>query len=344
MARKFTSAALALAFVAGASSAAYADMGLTPRTKAWINPGETWYVGLGVGVLVYDLPEFAHNDRTGSGDSVLDVSPNVLSAGPSGRIGYIFPSPPIGQNFRVEVSGAYITGDATDTEVKGGSGITVVAIDGSAAVTGSGAPFTTVATLKTEYDQYEIAARVLTDFPLAPDVTVTPSVAFFGGKAETTYFADEEITRIAGGFFEEFVNESTRTRRLGGELRGDLSFELAPNTTTLNLGVGVQVVNMRTKLKGNDCGDSGSGGGCDGALFLTTVTDTDTEWSYNAGLSAGVTQAVFPWMELTLAGIARFESDVPGIRNPTAANLAPASTKYDSAVHYGFYLVLTAQF
>lgn len=87
------------------------------------------------------------------------------------------------------------------------------------------------------------------------------------------------------------------------------------------------------------------GSPCNGGGGASTVRNFDHKTGYRVVMNAGVTYDS-GWFKLTIVGQGLWDSDVPGVRNPTrsfatSGATAPAQIVYASSWRYGGYIATT---
>ncbi len=112
-----------------------------------------------------------------------------------------------------------------------------------------------------------------------------------------------------------FVDQTLKTRRLGGEFGVDFTLKLSDKWALL-AGASGTVQNVRTNMNENDCESFAPPGllTCTGILFATTQGDASVV-DFVAGFRAGATYNG-GWYRVVVSGFGAWDSHVPGIDNP----------------------------
>ena len=363
MNRGILAAALAAGWAFGAAGPAAADTfgPWTPKTAPVAEYGNV-YISFGAGAFVQQIPRvnFGNIYAVGGGNPFLTLAlsddPDVVGGEGGGTVGFVFDtrrSPSwLGRKPRIEVAFSYGRGGASAAQSQTFGAGTVTLLSGPlvsgelAGGIGAGGA-THRGRVDVALQEIAGAIRLKTDVRLTRTLSATPALGFVGGQSvfdfdyRTTFTSPLSAT---DGVRE--LAETLKTRRLGGEAAIDLAWRAA-RRITVHGGASAAVFRMGTRLTGNDCFGFGAGAAglpCSGNFGTTTRSDFDHRTGYRIGMNAGLTYDG-GWFKLTVVGRAAWDSDQPGIRNPTAPNTssgsAPAEIVYDSAWRFGGGLSVT---
>jgi hypothetical protein len=343
---------LVLAALGAAAPAAAESL---PATR-WF--GDNVYVALGAEVRVSRFGRFnvLNEALTPAFATQLDVAPSVVAAGPAGTVGVVIHDTPLLRRVRVEFAGAYRTGSAkfsaqpySIATAFGPSALfALLSIDGQQGLLFGATPFEDgVARLKVDARLLAGAVRLRGDVELGA-LTITPFLGVVAESARQRYTLDFRLTG-AGVDYHYNLDETVRLRRLGGEAGADLVLRLGEGIA-LHGGASFAYVHQGARFAGSDCFTATIfAGGAPCGAWATSVAFTDSRmaWRSDVGLGLGATAG-----RVTFAarGFGRFDSAVPGIRNPVAtqaiflggaARPGPAALYYSGQWSYGGLLTAT---
>lgn len=285
---------------------------------------------------------------------VFSRTPAVAGADAGLTVGYVLNDgalPPwLGRRVRIAVTGtwqAYRERAESSFSPPGLSVVQYIGVDGR--VMGGETTFgaTITETLRTHREGFDFNLRAASDFPLRPDLILTPSVAVFGGRTHDSY----EYRHLLGAPFNFtfYVDERVRTNSVGGEVAAGLTWQ-AMEALALNVTARGGVVWMHSRLQGSDC-FTNFGTPCSppfpvGASVSTgTVTDSSSRVGFRGGLSLGAALDM-RFGILSVGGSFTYDSAVPGVLNPSVAKLTPfgnvggARIRFGDAFRYGGFLNL----
>lgn len=364
MNRRGALAALAAGWVIGAAGPATADTfgPWTPKTAPVAEYGSV-YISFGASAFVQQIPRvnFGNIYNTSAlGQPFVAFSlsddPNAVGGEGGGAVGVVFDTRRtpawLGRKPRIEVSFSYARGggSATQSQFFAGAASRVLGgplVDGSASVNLGFGNALNRASLEINMKEIAGAVRLKTDIRLTRALSATPSLGFVAGQSVFDFEYRTTHTSAAGpGSAIRSLDEKLKTRRLGGEAAIDLAWRAA-RRITVHGGTSAAVFHMGTRLTANDCAGFDLVPGvppCDGSLGTATRSDFDHRIGFRLGMNAGLTYDA-GWFKLTVVGRAAWDSDAPGIRNPTTAsantNSGPAKIIYDSAWRFGGGLAVT---
>jgi hypothetical protein len=272
---------------------------------------------------------------------VQTFDPRLNGAGVRGAFGYRLP----GSGLRLEAGGSLVAAGSNPALASVGGPFTGLQFLNGFMVTDAfncdPAVFvcSVSGTLKTSYTAWQLNGRALYDWRFA-NVTVTPSVAVFGGTARADQTLSQAFTQsqigvgvVNAGNYAAYT--SLRWTDVGARAGLDVN---AAVTDTLPLGIGgwVGIAGRHTSLSGNDVG-----GGDPIFAGASTIGVSDSTGVFLANVEASAGWKVSP--TTTLRGFvgANYDDKVPGIarpffsgavNNPTGAT--PASIFYAHETSY----------
>jgi hypothetical protein len=242
-------------------------------------------------------------------------SPRATGYGVSGAVGYFLPHGTLpsafGSNGRVEVGASYVNATASQSgtgAAAGTPGLLWQLLNGLMfADTGCGAgTCTTSSVLSTKYTAWNVNAKVAGDHAFG-NVTVTPSVLVFGGKARTDQTFSQSVDNAGFDLGAYNSNSSLHWTDWGARFGLDSKWAMT-DTVTFGLSGNIGIARRAVSLAADDtCGCAGFVGGIS-AVSASTVT---TPFLANAEASFAV--------KLTPAALIKsfvglnYDSRVPGI-------------------------------
>jgi hypothetical protein len=189
--------------------------------------------------------------------------------------------------------------------------------------------------LRTDYRAWSFNGKAETDWQ-AGSVTLTPSLAIFGGNTRADQTLSQAFRGLLSGFPASFANYSASTklewRDLGARAGLHVSSAVTPSFI-IGWGGSVGVAARRVSFSGSDVARSA---GFD-LIFVgsSALTLDDNKTVLLADAEANVTWHLTPAMSLTgFAGL-RYDGDVPGIAGPSfvGRNNAPTSRSAASIIY-----------
>ena len=193
-----------------------------------------------------------------------------------------------------------------------------------------GLPCTTAGTLKTDYSAWQLNGKVSTDWKFS-SVTVTPSVAVFGGNTRVDQTLSQSLSEPTNGIDGTYFASTTQTwRDIGARVGLDVS---VPVTTALAVRVGGWVggANRITFLSGNDVGSQIITG-----IFNSTLSVADSKNVLLANAEAGFSYGLAQMVALRgFAGL-NYDGSVPGITSPTFGGIfnGPPTSRTAASIYY----------
>ena len=211
-----TFALVAVVMGGAVTASAAADLGYPAKAKP-IDPAATTYLWLDGSWQSVALPDVASGWRGGSsGPPVRDLGPSTPhsvradGAGVSGGIGFRLPPGLFGSGTRVEIAGSYIDANAASTAASGRAGLsTVYLINGAYGFSINCVTCTYTSVLQSDYKAWNVDLSLANDIRFGA-VTITPSIAGFGGNARNNQTLRDD--RVVGGV-------STGSYDLGTKMR-----------------------------------------------------------------------------------------------------------------------------
>jgi hypothetical protein len=262
-----------------------------------------------------------------TGNTVQTFDPSLNGGGIRGAIGYFMS----GTSTRYEFGGSYVEAKGSSSQITSITTYDVLAqfVNG-AGTNGFGclapASCNTAGTLSTDYNAWQFNGKIASDWKFGL-VTVTPSVAVFGGNTRVGQMLSQSFTQFLTGVVSATGTYTASSREKWWDIGARIGVDVnAPVTTALTVGIGGWVggANRRTFLSGNDAAnDTVASFNGNGTL---SISDSKIVFLANAetGFAYKLTQTVI------LRGFAglNYDGSVPGITNPTYSGgfFAPTST------------------
>ena len=197
-----------------------------------------------------------------AGSTVQTFDPHLNGGGVRGAIGYILP----GSTIKFELGGSYVAATGTNSAVTASPTFDVSAqlLNGAGAVAFiCPAPIScsTAGTLSTRYSAWQFNGKVAADLK-AGAITLTPSVAAFGGISRAGQTLSQAFTQTFGGAIVAtgtYAADTTlRWTDIGARLGLDASVPLTP-AFVFGLGGWVGFAERHTSFDGNDRATSTGG-------------------------------------------------------------------------------------
>lgn len=295
-----------------------------------------------------NLPTFALGWRTTVFPSVSytnyanSFDPRPTGYGISGGIGYVFqnniwPSW-MGRDVRFEIGGSYV--QANDRQ--SGTGPSVLE-HASQAVNGAtsgnvlcAALCFSSAQLQTDYDSWRINGKIAGDHHVL-GMTVTPSMALFGGRTNVDQRLSQSLINTALGPLanQDYVASSAlHWTEWGAKVGLDTTVPLGNGGLALGLGGNIGLAHRNVSL-------SASNQAAQAALPASTL---NAEANKGAFLANAETSLIYrPNQAVSFRAFVglNYDSDVPGIEGPVppatfiaGVQATPASIKYESETSY----------
>jgi hypothetical protein len=183
--------------------------------------------------------------------------------------------------------------------------------------------------LSNRYDAWQLNGKIASDWKYGW-ITLTPSVAIFGGNSHAGQTLSQSFTQFDLGAVDDTgtytANTSLGWTDIGGRAGLDVSAPLT-NAFTVGLGGWIGFAGRFTSLSGNDSA-SDTGGDFTGA---STISTSATKGVFLANAEAGMAYSITSM--LTLRGFAglNYDGSVPEITHPTLGGTAPAATSITPA-------------
>jgi hypothetical protein len=329
--------------------AAAADM---PVKAAPIEAGGGFYVWLDGSWDRVALPGYtlgpAYNVGIGGsyGGQILRLNSDVDGYNVSGGIGYRLPGNWPGSNARIEIGGLFVDAKGTGNQVTSyktpGFGASQQLLDGRFTSSfGCVGTCTATTSLATGYQNSQLNLKFATDYKVGV-VTLTPSVAVFGGEAHN---GQSYALKTNNGFnpvMNEFYSANTRLKWNDVGVRAGLDTK-APLTGWLSVGLGgwVGVAGRRTDFTGTDSEFFVNSLGQVQPTLTSAAAAFDRTTAFVGNLEGNVYIQPISNMTLRLFGGLNYDSAVPGIRAPSftgdfnfAAPTVAAGINHSSATSY----------
>jgi hypothetical protein len=353
---------LAAAF-AGTAAADQPGAGFWLYDRAATTPLQAgqFYAGVTFNAGVQHLPNFngsasLFSTVTGPTFGANVFSPEVVGVQPGGEIGFVFRDGTfpafIGSRVRAAVYGSYSDAEHELSSSRGPGAANAVIynrVDGTfLATVGLPAGSSLSESLKVQRESFQIGLKLESDVALAPNLSLTPAIAVFGGRTYDSYVHTSIISNFVAGFdaAPTSINERLRTREFGGHLGARLTWQFQPGWA-LHVGGTAGPVWLRTRMTASDChsfvvvAPGAPCGPSNGAFLTASASDSRSTIAFRGtatvGLAVDARIAV-----ISIAGFGRYDSRIPGIENPqqngitaTAATLAPARIRFQDGFAYG---------
>ena len=366
-------AAIALCIAAALADTAVAEQPAPPfwlydRSPAAATQHGQFFAALGSSGGIQQLPRFNSNvsffDAAGqvSLGTAAPFSADLGGVQPGGEIGFVFRDGTFpawaGRRVRAAVYGSIFHGEAETSrrtrtpdgvspfiEWRGVSGAFV----GFRGILPAGTEIGE--SLKVERDAFQIGLKLESDIALGRDTTLTPAIAVFGGRSSDSYVYTTGL--FFPGVSEQnpsAVNERLRTTEIGGHLGARLAWQFRPGWALL-VGGTAGPVWQHSRMTAQDClvlviFPTGVPCGPGNFNFLTTsASDSRSTVGFRGTASLGIA-ADLRYAVISLGGFMRYDSQIPGIRNPqqaggfSTAALGPARIRFDDGFAYGGFVTL----
>lgn len=337
---RFSLATVAIVITLGA---AHADpLVFSPLDPTPISRAGTAYVSMGGGAMVQQLPTFNTPYTNGANaQGLFSTAPTVTGGAGQLTLGAVINGSPVGNNSRIELS---LGGFAGSGQVTGGQtapGTLIFPVAGGSSLGCGGCDGTTI--LKFDYQDIGGALRLKSDFAMSQQITATPSIGLVVSKSRLKYRSDTAFQFFPGFGVPSFVDETLDTSRIGGEIGLNFGYR-ATQQLTFNAGASVALLSVFTSFKGNDCFSANQPipSPCSGVNRISAVQQTDERFAHRDRYNLSGTYDT-GWAKITLAGFGSWDSAMPGVTNPTVANV-PAMISYESRWSYGGSAALTVPF
>jgi hypothetical protein len=323
-----------------AGTAFAADLPLKAPPRAAVVYTGGFYIWADGSYQSIPLPTYDLGFFTGVGNNITAVErhrPRVTGFGVDGGIGYVLPqgtlSPLFGADARIEASAHYVNARSTEN----GSAFLPIPV-GAQLANGSlpfgvgcnaASPCTTASTLRSEYSAWRLELKGASDFKTGA-LTLTPSVAVFGGTART----DQTYTQIfsllnppVSPFNTYRANSNLDWADIGIKAGLQASFAVT-NTVTVAAGGTIGTASRLVDLSISDAYVPAVGA-LGGASTLGTSADANP---FLANAEASLYWKPSPLWSARLFGGVNYDSKVPGIVRPNiiGGNLVPASIGYEA--------------
>jgi hypothetical protein len=265
--------------------------------------------------------------------SVNTFDPSLNGGGIRGGIGYVMP----GTGTKFELGGSYVAAKASQSQStsSANNGVTALFLDGgghnSAYVCSGGSICTTAGNLSTDYAAWQLNGKVSNDWKYG-SVTVTPSLAVFGGNTRVAQSLSQAFSQLPSGNTGTYSASTTeRWTDIGARIGVDIN---APVTTALTVGIGGWVggANRHTTLSGNDAA----------ADTLAAFTGTsalsigDSKTVLLANAEVGFAYKFTPMVAFRgFAGL-NYDGSVPGIASPSFVGslIAAPTSRTAASINY----------
>jgi len=260
----------------------------------------------------------------GSTSPGLSIEPNPNLGGPAAAIGYAFRDGTVpawlGANFRVELSGWWLTGSDTATRstfTPVGTPTAVATLNGFTPVVGLlGANLTEDGSATATMHLFRARVRIASDMPLAPSFVLSPFVGPAGGETQLKYSL--RVNDLANGVPALIYAQNVKIRwsDIGGTAGARLTYSALP-WLQLHVSGHADLVYRRARLDADDCFGVfvAFGGVCaaNAGVPSSAISARANRFAVIAGGEAGVT-FVGSFYLITIAGGAEHDTRVPALR------------------------------
>ena len=260
-----------------------------------------------------------------------------------GTIGYIFPagtfSPMLGTNARAELGASYGRAKATQsaTTAQPTDLVALAFLNGSgpedALFCHGGLSCTTSSTLSSDFRRWQISGKFASDIRLG-QVTMSPSVAMFGGHARNNQTLAQSFTQFfaASVFNSGTYNASTSLswRDLGARVGLDGNVDVN-DWLTVGLGGYAGFASRRVSLTGTDIG---ADSGVDVFAGASAISINANTTAFVANAEANVTVKVTPAAAIRAFSGVNYDSRIPGISGPAFAGNVSAPTTTPAGIAF----------
>ena len=329
-----------------------------PRAVAATEAGGLYFWADGsyqsIRLPTYDLGTRLLPVAPGSGISTANTyDPRATGYGISGGLGFVLPPgmslSNVGTNGRIELSGSYVNATASQagsTASALGSGYSLPQVSGITNFAGSVAcgfavPCIVSSTLGTSYTSWQVSGRYATDYKVSA-VTITPSLAVFGGKSRSSQTLSETNFIFSGA---AAVRYDADTRLDWTDWGGRVGLSGSVPVTdwlTFVAGGNAGLATRRVSLTGSDSANIFTAGGI--PIFATApsaTTSGETTTALVANAEASVNIRLAPNWALRAFGGLNYDDKVPGVSAPAVilpfgfgGRSTPAGIKYQAETSY----------
>jgi hypothetical protein len=351
--------ALAVAVFAGTASADQPGAGFWLYDRAATTPLERgqFYAGFTFNAGVQQLPRFEGSVTLSTAGlqslGATSFSPDPLGVQPGGEFGFVFRDgtfPTLfGSRVRVGLYGSYSHGDqsfasrrlppavATFHGVNGAFGTAVTLPAGTSLVEA----------LKVEREGFQLGLKIESDIALTPNLSLSPSLAVFGGRTSESFRYTATIANFIPGIADIDpldIDERLRTTEFGGHAGARLTWQFQPGWA-LHLGGSAGPVWLQSRMEASSCFFPGAvitGTPCVPSAItrVATATDSRSTLGFRGTMTLGLV-ADLRIATIAISGFGRYDSHIPGIQNPQQGStvvftsLAPARIRFQDGFAYG---------
>lgn len=265
-------------------------------------------VEVGAGFYHVEVPSFDYGrNAPGHGFGIDEDADNALVTGRVALgLGQNANLPAwLGKNGRLLATYTHFNDDASDSSSFGASGgfgapsnPFVVSLDGTAEDqygANTNPPTTTHVRQSFTLDNGELGFA--SDVGFEGGTTLTPSLSLVIGHTDQDYrdnYSGQSSLGF-GGIQTSFVKVDVGRWSVGPQLGLDIAQDLGGGFSLAG-GARIALLYERSSLDGDDCADqAGSDGVCDGAIYRTSVSETENDVTYRLGLMAGLNYADGPF-------------------------------------------------
>jgi hypothetical protein len=280
------------------------------------------------------------SDGVVRGDSV-DIAKRLSQYGFTAMAGYGFRDGAmpawLGRNFRVQVAGWYVEGQARDSQSFQNTGANFVPGVGVVNLAGTyvtgGTTFSTNAPfgLQSDYrlvaNQFRVNLVFASDIDLSPSLILTPSIGAYGGRT----FINFEVSQTNFGSVRYGLHAHTDWYDIGGRIGAKITYKAAP-WFLVHFGGDASLAHRHATL------DASDGTTLSGVITTSTVDISRNRLAFMAAGHLGASALYGNWLIVTLMGTAEYDHRQPRFVSPSAATVggptSPASLGFRSVVNY----------
>lgn len=347
--------AACVASILATGLASAADLPVKALPPAAVVPQHGWYVGLDGSYQELPLPYYALGIRATVLAGFRDVGPmqafrpTADGFGLRGVVGYVLPhgtfSPALGSRARIELGVSYVDASASQfgLAANGNGVVNQMYLNGSVSPFGFNCAGGNVCPLRsilsTDYRSWLVNGRLASDYQVGA-VTLTPSLAVFGGRTRNDQTLTQALQFVAGGgattdAASYVASTSLDWDDIGGRVGLDVGFDVT-SIVAMRLGGHVGFASREVSLSGMDRSDSVL------PVFIpprtTSVNASANVTPLLANLEAGLTVKLPA--NISARGFAglNYDSKVPGVStsfftgpfNPAPTSTHPAGIYFSS--------------
>ena len=310
-----------------------ADMAVKAPPRAVVQQSGGFYVWVDGSYQSINLPTYDLGLRlSGPGiaflarDKAEIHDPRATGYGVNGAIGFIFPHGTFwGSNARIEIGGSYIDADGTQSGLGPSNPNFIVQLLAGARLAINCTPTCqTTSALASDYAGWQVWGKTASDFRFGT-ITLTPSVAVFGGATRNRQTYSQQAVDVGGPPFARYAVSSDLdwtewSARLGLDAMAELGAGFA-----LGLGGSVGTARRETSLSATDQFFTGA------TFFSSAITAEKSVTPFLANAEASLIFRRDPTITVRAFAGLNYDNRVPGISTPTFTGPTGAPTSITAA-------------